>query len=172
MSIINKLVPIIIIKGDDGNYYPIRGGGFNPLILPSEFALISQNLQDYCMYHSDDEIMAINNQAEKEFYTSLKNTKHKADFSGYVYMIRCADKYKIGYSKNVSRRLNELDTRPFKSEVLFTVYSTNARKLEQELHHRLSYYKETGEWYSNITETTVKRIIEEIAGELKCDIQY
>lgn len=173
MSNINKLVPIIIIEDDDGDYYPVRGGSFNPLILPSEFALIAQSLQDYCMYQTDDEIMAINKQAETDFYESLKNTAYKkSNFSGYVYLLKCADKYKIGYSKNVKRRIAELDTRPFKLELLFAVYSTKARKIEGEIHNKLSSYREAGEWYSNITETMVKQLIEKIAGELKCDIQY
>lgn len=88
MSSINKLVPIIIVKDDDGDYYPVLGGSFNPLILPSEFALIAQSLQDYCMYQTDDEIIAINEQAEKNFYASIKNAKSEVDYSGYVYMLK------------------------------------------------------------------------------------
>ena len=172
-NISELLVPIIIVKGEDGLYYPISGGGFNPLILPSKFYPILNDLQYYCMFYTDEEIIEINNEGEKEFYNSITN-KHpkKVTYDGYVYMLKCADKYKIGYSKNVERRIKELDTRPFKLELLFIGYSDNARTIEHELHKRLHEYKEIGEWYSNITELIVRQMIDEIVKELGCDIRY
>ena len=172
MSAISKLTPIIIVE-DDGAHYPIRGGGYNEYILPSEFLPILEELQEYCMYYTDDEISEINAQKIKNFYAPVTN-KHnkKADYTGYIYLLKCADKYKIGYSKNVARRLRELDTRPFKTELLFAVYSTNARGIEKELHNKLQVHRETGEWYSGISELIVKQTIKEITEELKCDIQF
>lgn len=174
MSLINKVVPIIIVENDDGFHYPVVGGGYNHLILPSDFSLILEDLQDYCMNYTDEEISKINQQIVKDFHESLTNNKVKQlkNYTGYVYVLKCADKYKIGYSKDVNRRIKELDTRPFKLELLLTVYSTKAYIIEQELHHRLQEYRETGEWYSNITESVVKQTIKEIVEDLKCDIQY
>lgn len=173
MSNIRELIPIIIVKGEDGLYYPRSGGGFNQLILPSEFYSILNDLQYYCMFYTDEEIIEINNEREKEFYHSITN-KHpkKVAYDGYVYMLKCADKYKIGYSKNVKRRVQELDTRPFKLKLLFAAYSDKARTIEYELHKRLHEYKEAGEWYSNITELIVRQMIDEIVKELGCDIRY
>lgn len=38
----------------------------------------------------------------------LRNyNKREENTEGYIYLIKCADKYKIGYSKDVDRRFKE-----------------------------------------------------------------
>lgn len=168
------LLNILIAKEDDGFYYPRQFGGYNKLILPSEFENILQDLMYYCEIYSDDEIREINKNIEEHFFDSF-NVKKKYQVkkrSGYVYMLKCADKYKIGYSNNVENRIKELDTRPFKLKLIFKVYSDAAYQIEQELHKRLEIYRDVGEWYLDITEKMIKDMIDEIGGYLKCDIQY
>lgn len=68
--------------------------------------------------------------------------------SGYVYLMRCQDFYKIGFSKNVERRQKQLDTRPFPLDIISKVYSEIAFDVEQEIHQKLEDFRVEGEWYS------------------------
>lgn len=74
--------------------------------------------------------------------------KRRDNTEGYVYLIKCADKYKIGYTKDVDRRFKELDTRPFPCELIESCYSYIAFPVEQKIHELLSEKRVTGEWYS------------------------
>lgn len=46
--------------------------------------------------------------------TAKKENRTMRSKSGYVYLLECGGKYKIGFSKDVERRMQQLDTRPFK----------------------------------------------------------
>lgn len=164
----------LITKDTDGLYYPRKFNGYNSYELPSVVQEIIDDLIYYCNTYSDEEIQAINKEIEYETFcvTHKKSKTKKSTRPGYIYMLKCADKYKIGYSKDVDKRINQLDTRPFKLELVFKAYSDNAYEVEQELHNRLDAYRETGEWYSNINEEMIKNMLVEIGGYLKCDIQF
>lgn len=86
----------------------------------------------------------------------------KKKTEGYVYVLKCADKYKLGYSNNVEQRMKQLDTRPFPLELVYKAYSEKAYDIEQELHSvYTSYgYRLEGEWYSS--DLPVKELIENI----------
>lgn len=87
------------------------------------------------------------------------------DCGGYVYMMECGGKYKIGYSKDVERRFHELDKRPFSLHV-FAVSNKipNALRKEQEIHSKLGSFRLTGEWYKFTDEQAlkIKRVIESL----------
>ena len=58
--------------------------------------------------------------------------------------------YKIGISKNVSKRLESLQTSsPEKLELLFKHPTTESREIEKSLHNLFKYYRirENGEWF-------------------------
>ena len=82
--------------------------------------------------------------------------KSECNTEGYVYLIKCADKYKIGYTKDVERRFKELDTRPFPCELIEEYYSPIAFPIEQKIHELLSEYRVVGEWYSFSKEVSTK----------------
>jgi hypothetical protein len=67
--------------------------------------------------------------------------------NGYVYLFRCSDFYKIGYSKNVYRRLKQLDTRPFPLDCIAAVYSERAWDIEQYIHKAFYSLRAENEWY-------------------------
>lgn len=159
-------LPIMIFRDDDGHYYPRQCGGYNSYILPSDIEPIISDLLRYCAQYSDDDITTINKDIEAHFFDSFTGShtkkKKKSRQSGYVYVLKCENKYKIGYSNNVERRVRELDTRPFNLSICYTMYNDNAYAVEQELHKRLQAYKDTGEWYSNISESMIIETLEEI----------
>ena len=168
---------MITIVKENGFYVPQKPNGANEYILPSDFEEILNDLIYYCEIYTDEEVESVNELRRKNLENYIKsisspNKQTKKNKGGFVYVLKCADKYKIGYSKDVDQRIKQLDTRPFKLELVFKVYSDNAYKIEQELHNRLSAYREIGEWYSDINEEMIKDMLIEIGGYLKCDIQF
>ncbi len=100
---------------------------------------------------------------QEEEYRKMKSMPKKPKSKGKIYVMKCADKYKIGFSKNISERLKQLNNRPFpvklcyESKEIIGVYG-----VEQDIHFQLSEYKIDGEWYDfkNISMTSVISIIE------------
>lgn len=63
-------------------------------------------------------------------------------------MLECGGKYKIGFSKDVERRMRQLDTRPFKLNLVAkSKYLSDAYYWEQGLHDAFSDSRIDGEWY-------------------------
>lgn len=81
---------------------------------------------------------------------------------GYLYLIKCADKYKIGMTKNVGMRLKQLDTRPFRAELVRDVRVDDALGCERAAHKKFAQYKITGEWYS-LTPSQVQEVLDYFA---------
>lgn len=151
---------VITLDEDTNKYVPIEAGGYNKFILPSIVDNIICDLMDYCEDNTDDSINLINSKLVEDINVKLKNTKYKPkDKTGYVYVLRCADKFKIGYTKNIERRISQLDTRPFKLELCFKTYHMNAYDVEQKIHKQLKDFQIANEWYEGITE---KQIIDTI----------
>lgn len=64
----------------------------------------------------------------------------KSDYSGY---------YKIGVSKNTSKRIKQLQTGSSENIQIVHVYKSDIPfKLETALHNRFSMYKINREWYN------------------------
>lgn len=145
------LCPILLLEDDNGCYIPKES---YDLMLPSEVDKIIEGLKKYKDTYSDSYISNCNKEArEKELNEmrklqeeSKKSQKHR-DAKGYIYLLECGGKYKIGYSNNVERRMKQLDTRPFSLNLITKVYSDIAFDVEQRIHKMMSKYKVEGEWY-------------------------
>ena len=73
-----------------------------------------------------------------------KGTRKK----GYVYLLECGGRYKIGFSKDVERRISQLDTRPFKLNLIAkSKLISDAYDREQEIHEYFANSRIEGEWY-------------------------
>lgn len=122
----------------------------NLLVKPSEVRELIPIIEKYISNHTDEEIEQENERRIAEIYhyrnEPLKN-KGSDYAGGYVYLFECGGKYKIGVSKNVERRMKELDNRPFKVNLICKVYSDMAYKVEQRIHELMSKFKIEGEWY-------------------------
>lgn len=97
----------------------------------------------------------------------LMNEPKQVDHSGYVYLFECGGKYKIGYSKNVERRMKDLDYRPFPINLITkTCLLEDAYKVEQYIHENLSEYKVIGEWYAFTDDQVqkLKKMLEALGG--------
>lgn len=166
-------IPVVVFKEDE-SYIPRRAHGKREFVLPSEMEPIIQGLIEYCHSYSDEDIKKANELCEICDTDIYEDPLRKREKRGYVYLFKCANKYKIGYSKNVERRLKELDTRPFKLEFIWKVYSDKAYDIEQELHKRLEAYREIGEWYTGVDEQVIKNMLIEIGGWriFRCEAQF
>lgn len=87
----------------------------------------------------------------EEYREEKKPAKKKKKTKGFVYVLKCADKYKIGYSVNVEQRMSQLDTRPFPLELIYKIESDVAFDIEQRMHNAYTElgYRLDGEWYSS-----------------------
>jgi predicted GIY-YIG superfamily endonuclease len=97
--------------------------------------------------------------------TADKESKTESYKNGYVYLLECGGKYKIGFSKDVERRIHQLDTRPFKLNLIVkSKFISDAYDREQELHEYFADKKVDREWYefSDHEAQYAKEIIEEL----------
>ena len=167
--------PILIIYDEDsGMFLPYKSNGYNSLLLPSEVNTILGDLLDFCNSYNDEEIKEINLQKERQYFDSFLSNipkKKKQNHEGYVYILKCNNKYKIGFSKDVDRRIKQLDTRPFELKLVRKYYSTKAYDIEQAVHKQLEKYQIANEWYE-VGINYIKDAIEESVRVLGCDIQY
>lgn len=108
-----------------------------------------------------EEIEEMDRKYDESIDKWLRNhCKRRDNTEGYVYLIKCADKYKIGYTKDVDRRFKELDTRPFPCELIESYYSDIAFPVEQKIHELLSEKRVAGEWYSLDSEASANDFID------------
>ena len=142
------------IQDNNGDCLIRYATGENPAMKPSEARNLLPIILNYICDHTDEEIEAFNVENKERFINSWReaatqNVTEKAKMSGkgYIYLFKCADKYKVGYSKNVRRRLKELDKRPFPLEVISEIKNDNAFEIEQTIHILLREFKIQGEWY-------------------------
>jgi hypothetical protein len=77
-------------------------------------------------------------------------TKSKAEFKGWVYLIR-ANKvfYKIGIARDVYKRIAQLQTGcPFEVTLVHLIPTTYPQRLEQGLHKIFEHKRLRGEWFA------------------------
>ncbi len=161
---INPFSAYVINITDDG-YYLSDCNGF---VFESEDLIeIGKNLINYAKKHKEE--LKQHNIENQKFYNeqfewckpTTKQRKPKTE--AYVYILKCGAFYKIGFSKDVERRVKELDYRPFKIDVVYvSPLTSNAYEIEQRLHEWLEEYRRSGEWYDLPNE-----MLELIVGEIK-----
>lgn len=63
--------------------------------------------------------------------------------TGYVYLFRCGDLFKIGFSEDPQRRLAQVGG----DEILHVILCADARSAERSLHQRFSSLRDHGEYF-------------------------
>ena len=77
---------------------------------------------------------------------------------GNIYFIRCQKYVKIGYAKDVSKRLSELQVGcPFELQIMSVIPGTPA--LERRFHEVLRDFHIRGEWFLCNTSSPVRKIM-------------
>lgn len=82
------------------------------------------------------------------------------DFGVYIINMRGTNKYKIGYTKNIERRLKQFATgNPHAIDLHFFLFTKEARQIERRLHSILSARSTVREWFEiNIYEEIISAI--------------
>lgn len=70
------------------------------------------------------------------------------DVVGYVYLFKCGNYYKIGFSKHPLKRRKQLSTgSPLPVEYVHMFWTPFCRQLESRLHCKFSERRASGEWF-------------------------
>lgn len=141
--------------------------GFCEFMTPDQMFYLAKRLEETANDEQAKEFIKSRNEESKEEYENLQKKNH-AEWKGvskqekvtkaYIYMLECGGRYKIGFSRNVERRISELDNRPFP----VTLYAkskelNNAYELEQYIHSKLEHLRIYGEWYE-ISDSGAERL--------------
>jgi hypothetical protein len=94
------------------------------------------------------------------------NAQNQSTLRGGVYLIRCGDAYKIGISKDVSKRAAQIQTGNDKPiEIVAVVNAPDMELLETQLHGKFHGKRVAGEWF-NLDENDVE-YIKSLAGNVE-----
>jgi hypothetical protein len=66
---------------------------------------------------------------------------------GFIYVVRAGDRVKIGFSKDIKRRISELQTL-FPDELELLLATPGSIVIEHSLHARFREFAVKGEWFS------------------------
>ena len=146
-------------KDSDCLFIDIYNDGFTTTYMtPTQVHKVIQLLENYCNAFTDDEVCRYNYEKDEKFRIEYEESlkpcskqdkleKERIKNAGYIYILECGNRFKIGFSKNVENRIKQLDVRPFKLRLLHKIYDEQAYDIEQALHKRLINYKVDSEWY-------------------------
>ena len=142
----------MVAEDSDGAYLTNNLGY---IATPIELKSVIDELVRFASERSD--YIACKNAELDEYYENLRNGKYtKANESTpickkrYLYMFKSGkNRYKIGVTTNVERRLKELNDRPYPVE-LFAVSDVpfyRAFEVEREMHELHADQRISGEWF-------------------------
>lgn len=134
--------------------------GYGFIVDPEKMLSIAHRLVKTVDRFGDD-IIKYNHKLKK---TRLKKQKHtKIDKRSRIYLLESGGLYKVGISKNVERRVKELDNRPFKVKIVcYSDLMKNAQRIEKKLHREFAAHNVYGEWFEfneDELETVKKKIV-------------
>jgi hypothetical protein len=75
-----------------------------------------------------------------------QNPPKRRNSAGFVYLIRCCGRYKIGKATKAEERINDLQL-PEPPETICTIATGDRHALETELHRRYASSRKHGEWF-------------------------
>lgn len=68
---------------------------------------------------------------------------------GYLYLLKCGEHYKIGFSNTPKRRLKQFRTgSPLPVLLVHTIKTAFYRQIEQQLHYKFAKKRVRGEWFT------------------------
>lgn len=125
---------------------------------------VAEGMITYAKAHEKD-ILLHNMSLQNKPFVFFGGEEKKKVQPRQVYFLECGGKYKVGVTKELDRRIRELDCRPFKVTLLaHSRMMEEAFEVEQEIHEFLENKKIEGEWYNlNLDEVeSIKKMVEEL----------
>lgn len=97
----------------------------------------------------------------------LKNIGSETDVSqGFVYLMRCGWHHKIGKTKNVRRRLAQIQTgNPYKVELIHSIPCDDMAEVESALHKHFAQWRTNGEWFEFAGEISEEDVVSRLLVE-------
>lgn len=112
-------------------------------------------------YHVTTELLT---KYQFELLEAVLTVTSNKGVSDYIYIMKAADKIKIGITKDVEKRRKSLYySSPCEVEILYSTRVPNTRKVEKELHSKYDVERSHGEWF-NLTEDQVQDTINYLKG--------
>lgn len=152
---------------DNEENFGRMGNGIGQVMTKEEWDKLVVVMDDFYSNHSKEEIDRHNEKCEEDLYKELNESNERAKKShkesSNVYFIR-SDKglVKVGVSKNVNKRLSQLQiSSPYKLELLYSFSSDKAYEDEKTLHEFLKDKQTTNEWFK-ISKRDVNKLINKI----------
>lgn len=145
----------------DEDYAYVKQGAY--LIDKKEVENMIAGLQNFLKIYSQEKIDETNKKIETNIYKEWNDIENepkekKVVVSG-LYLMESKNKYKIGVSKNVERRLKELNNRPFETKLIAHKNNVeNAYDIEEKLHFKYQNKRLGGEWFE-LNEKEVDEVV-------------
>lgn len=154
MIIRTGIIPLMIIETDDGMCYIKDHRGY--YVEAEQMNEIGKKLIKTAKAAGvRDSIIECNIKTKQEIENEIMNCgrhpqkDNKPKSKGYIYLMECNGKYKIGVSKNVEKRRRQLSINsPFQIKIVATSpLIEDVYKEEQALHQYYGNYIIKGEWF-------------------------
>lgn len=129
-------------------------------------------LEEFKKDHDDDEILDFNKflyeKVTKRSDEMLQTifAQNKRDIAGWVYVIHGENnRFKIGISKNVEKRLKSFSQLPFPVTLIYKKKTKNMEETELFLHKKYEEQRINGEWFE-LSDKDIKNIIRYLESEV------
>jgi len=151
-------------QDEDGRLYIYGDDGL--ILRSAEINEILKAITPFYDAHSDEQIDE-NNARQQEYLENRRNRRNaateewgrekradlaeRAKTDGYVYLVQCGDRFKIGMSKDPTKRIKQLASSAAISaplELICTIKTEDAKQLEAALHDRFSDNRVYHEWFT------------------------
>lgn len=157
--------PYLLFQEGDTAYI-CYGHGYSKILPKEETLQFIRRLNNFLNKYSDEDIEKHNKKVQEDFEKMIngydRNPEPKPKVKGSIYLLECKGRYKIGASKNVDRRVKQLDKRPFKvTKIISKDNVEDYYDKEKELHVKYSKNEIEGEWFI-FTPEELKKVIEDI----------
>jgi hypothetical protein len=71
-----------------------------------------------------------------------------SEITGYVYVLKCGEHFKIGHTIQVSKRMLQLSIQlPYKPQLVHVIATDEHERLEDTIHDYFDAYRLNGEWF-------------------------
>lgn len=89
----------------------------------------------------------------------FEEKEYEREHTGFVYLIKLGDSYKIGITKNTKERFKQFEFMPFDLQIIKTAKVKNYENIETLLHDMYKEKRIKGEWF-NLTQDDIQNIID------------
>lgn len=153
-------ISLFFFPKEDGSYELGLNGH---KIDPKKLRLAKESLEDFLKNltpeYMDEYNRSVDDYWNTQFSMERQEARKKKENRGHIYLVRSESLYKIGRTKNVTKRFRSYSTEnPYDTELVAHIEVEDCHSHERRLHEKYKKYRERGEWF---------RFPDDILGEVK-----